>query len=49
MWHTLLQQSLQCCSIFAVIAQLEVIVAIIMEASKITNMAVYNVQQTHQK
>ena len=49
MWHTLLQQLLQCCSIFAEIAQLEAIVTIIMETGKITNMVVYNVQQTHQK
>ena len=57
MWDTLLQQLLQCCSVFAVITQLcltestfiEAIVAIIVETSKITNMAVYNVQQAHQK
>ena len=57
MWHTLLQQLLQCCSVFAVITQLcltestfiEAIVAIIVETSKITIMAVYNVQQAHQK
>ena len=57
MWHTLLQQLLQCCSVCAVITQLcltestfiEAIVAIIVETSKITIMAVYNVQQAHQK